>query len=363
MPIIKSVLIVFLLTIIFAKELYAESKFIPANHKYIQYFGRWDFSDPLQPKHSWPGVYIYAEFTGTSIGIRINDVYNFYNVYLDDNLYTVFKGNKNEETDYILADSLADTKHTFLFSKRNILFDQISSFSGLLLDKNGGLIEPKNKSERKIEFIGDSFTAAESNEAKVQELEWLDRIPVTNIDKGFAPLIAKHYNAHYTTICRSGIGMVCDWQGNTELTIPKRYDRTLMEREEPKWDFSKWIPDVIVIALGLNDYSGLKDSAGQVSAANTEKFINGYVEFISILLNKYNSTKILIVAPYVSWLRTNLKLISDELKQKGFNNIYYTSYDYFKDGYVAYGHPTVETHKKMADQIIKYMDTFRLFLN
>jgi hypothetical protein len=73
----------------------------------------------------------------------------------------------------------------------------------LILDDNAELHVPQAKPQRKIEFIGDSFTAAESNEAVEQELEWEKRFPVTNIDKGFAALIAKHYKADYITTCRS----------------------------------------------------------------------------------------------------------------------------------------------------------------
>ncbi|MCI0697617.1 hypothetical protein L0337_37130 [candidate division KSB1 bacterium] len=38
-------------------------------------------TDPLHPKHSWPGVQIYAEFTGTSVGVRMADDSYYYNVY------------------------------------------------------------------------------------------------------------------------------------------------------------------------------------------------------------------------------------------------------------------------------------------
>jgi len=44
---------------------------IPADDPNIQYYGRWDFSDPLAPSHSWPGVYIHARFEGSSIGVRM----------------------------------------------------------------------------------------------------------------------------------------------------------------------------------------------------------------------------------------------------------------------------------------------------
>lgn len=54
------------------------ANFIPADHPHIQYFGRWDRSDSLHPKHSWPGVSIFAEFSGKSIGVRMADDGHYY---------------------------------------------------------------------------------------------------------------------------------------------------------------------------------------------------------------------------------------------------------------------------------------------
>ncbi len=167
------------------------AKLIPPNNPNIQYFGRWDMADSLHPRYSWPGVYIVAEFSGTTIGIRIADGTDYFNVYIDGKLHGVFHGTNPAETDYVLADSLPNTHHTFLLSRRNITFEKPYTFCGIILYNDAALFPPPPKPSRKIEFIGDSFTAGESDEATVQQLEWEARFPVTNIDKGFAPLIAK----------------------------------------------------------------------------------------------------------------------------------------------------------------------------
>jgi hypothetical protein len=51
----------------------------------------------------------------------------------------------------------------------------------------------------------------------------------------------------------------------------------------------------------------------------------------------------------------------DEEQQGGNRTISYARFDHFDRGYVAYGHPTVETHRRMAEQLISQMDTFHLF--
>ncbi len=335
-------------------------KFIPADNPNIQYFGRWDFTDKLNPKHSWPGVSICVEFTGTRIGIRLNDNISYYNVYIDGELYKIFHGDVKGEADYILAENLDSKNHSLRFSKRNISFDPYFTFSGFFLDDDAELLTPKPKPVRKIEFIGDSFTAAESNEAVEHELEWEKRFPVTNIDKGFAPIIARHFEADYITTCRSGSGMVCDWQGNADFSIPNYFDRTLMENSELKWNFNQWIPDLVVICLGLNDFSGLNNN-GIVPEDKSTFFRKGYHDFIDELKRVYPKVKILAVAAFPEWIRQNVKQVVDEEIVNGNKDIFYTQFDYFEGGYVANGHPTVATHKIMADQIISSIESFELF--
>ena len=336
------------------------STFIPADNPFIQYHGRWDRTDSLHPRHSWPGVFITAEFTGTTIGVRLADSVNYYNVSIDGKLIKVLHGTKARDTDYILAEHLSNAHHTLRLSKRNIVFDAVFSFSGFLLDDGAELLPPTKKSQRRIEFIGDSFTAAESNEATVQQLAWEERFPVTNIDKGFASLIAEYFDADYQTTCRSGSGMVCDWRGDTTVNIPNIFDRTLMETPQPKWDYALWIPQVAVVCLGLNDLSGLKNQGGIVSEEKSKFFREGYHKFIQRLREIYPRVKILAVAAYPEWIRKNVHQVVEEEQKIGMSDIFYGTFDDFPGGYVANGHPTVETHRKIADQIIRTMEQVNL---
>lgn len=335
--------------------------FIPANNHDIQYYGRWDFHDPLNPEQSWPGIFIYAVFDGSTVGIRIDDNVNYYNVYIDGKLYCVFHGAENRDTDYIITRNLDKGKHTLRFAKRNTSFNRVFTFSGLILEKGSKLFTPPAKPRRKIEFIGDSYTVSEGNEAVVPQMRWEDKFVVTNIDKGFCPLIARHFKAQYHITARSGIGMVCDWQGKFNISMPHFFDRTLMEKPEPKWNFKKWVPNLAVICLGLNDMQGLKGKDTTISAKNSAIFRKGYLKFIDTVRKVYPGVKILVVAAYPEWIRKNEHMIVNKEKEGGYKDIYYAQFNYFPGGYEANGHPTVATHKKMADEIIKYIDKYHIF--
>jgi hypothetical protein len=327
----------------------------------IQYGGRWDLSDSLHARYSWPGVFLSVRFTGSSIGVRLNDRINYFNVYIDGTFRNVFHGTESGEADYVLADCLSDTVHTLRLSRRNITFEAPYTFGGILIDSTATLLPPPPIANRKIEFIGDSFTAAESNEAVEQQLPWEARFPVTNIDKGFAPIIAQHFQAEYITTCRSGSGLMCDWRGDRTETIPRRYNRTLMESDRSEWDFARWRPDVVVICLGLNDHSGLREQNGTVSPEHSKQFCQAYHDFIARIRSLYPHVQIVAVAAFPEWIRVNITNIVDAEQASGHDDVFYATFDEFPGGYVANGHPTVVTHKKMAEQLIKQMERSQLF--
>lgn len=362
MPLCLQYAFVILLLLLGQQNLLFAANFISAHNPHVQYFGRWDLSDSLHPKHSWPGVALYAEFSGTSLGVRMADDGNYYNVYIDGEFHSIFHGNRPEEADYVIAESLQPGRHTFLLTKRNCAQNKIYTFSGLILDEGAELLPPARRARaKKIEFIGDSFTVAEGNEATVLQMPWLETFPVTNIDKGFAPLIAAHFNAQYHITARSGIGMVTDWSGDRTLNMPDRFDRALMDAPEPKWNFQQWLPELVVICLGLNDYSGLKDKEGNVSAENSLLYRKQYRDFLATIRRVYPNAKILTVAAHVGWIRENVRQVVQEERANGEQDIYYAQFDYFEGGCVANGHPSVAAHEKIAAQLCEAIEASLIF--
>jgi hypothetical protein len=69
----------------------------------------------------------------------------------------------------------------------------------------------------------------------------------------------------------------------------------------------------------------------------------------------------LAVAAHPDWIRTNVRQVVDEEIAAGRHDIYYAQFDYFQKGYVANGHPTVDTHRKIAAQIIRTIETMPIF--
>jgi hypothetical protein len=354
----KRLLLSLFILFLFSSMLFS-TKTIPADDPNIQYFGRWDFSSPTAPTHSWPGVYIYAEFGGTSIGIITNDDFSYYNVFIDDSLYEVFHGTTGV-TSYTLASGLTEGNHKILFTLRSETNWTKFSFNGFILDDGKNLLPPPEKSVRKIEFIGDSFTVGSADEWT--EITSVPNDSYTNTYKSFGPVIARNYNAQYHISARGGFGLVLDYQGKYSNTLPSQFDRTLLYTPTPKWNYSSWVPNVVVICLGLNDYNGWGGYSGPIDPANAEIYRERYHEFLSTIMDVYPGVKILAVAANgLQWIKDNVSQVVAEENSWGHTNVFYASFPYYSGGYVS-DHPSVATHQKIADTLIAVINTMNAWV-
>jgi lysophospholipase L1-like esterase len=71
------------------------------------------------------------------------------------------------------------------------------------------------------------------------------------------------------------------WPDNT---IPELYDRVLTYDPRQAWDFSKWVPDVVVINLGTNDFAQANPDEKNWTAA--------YRQFIARVRGHYPQAQI-----------------------------------------------------------------------
>lgn len=331
----------------------AGERFVPASDPALRFTGRWDLSDPALPRASWPGFSVTTDFQGNSIQVRMTDPGNYFNVEIDGRHHSVIGGRSGRHSTYLLADGLDSGPHRVRLQRRNISFDEPTVLEGFVVDEGAHLSKPTDSPELRIEFIGDSFTAAEGNEATSATLPWKDKYPVTDFTQGYAAVLGRAMGAEITAVCRSGSGVVCTWNGVRENPMGVRYGWTLMEKPEPAWSFPGPSPDVVVISLGLNDASGLQAPDGSMDPGQEEIFREGYRRLVAQVRTRHPDARIVALAPYVPWVRESVVAVVNELTAAGETKLQYAQFDKFGDRYVADGHPTVAIHRKMAAQILE----------
>lgn len=158
------------------------------------------------------------------------------------------------------------------------------------------LLAPVKQSTKKlsIEFIGDSHTCGQGidhEEIPCNTDQWYDQ---HNGYLTYASLLARKLNMHYTISAVSGIGIYRNWNGIGPV-MPEVYANTNFNLDSTKkWDFTKFVPDIVCICLGTNDFSD-GDGINERRPFSSDTFISSYISFIKTLREQHPAAKFLLL--------------------------------------------------------------------
>ena len=132
-----------------------------------------------------------------------------------------------------------------------------------------------------IEFIGDSITCAYGVEGKSSGESFMTS--TENFMKSYAYLTAKKLDADYSAVSYSGHGIISGYttgDRNTESLVPDCYTNIAKLKDYAKpWDFSSHRNDVVVINLGTNDDTYIRNDL----ETRSEEFTEGYIDFLKLV--------------------------------------------------------------------------------
>lgn len=325
----------------------ASAVIIPADDPAIRYSGRFDASDPKRPAFDWPGCSIQARFSGPSITVKLSGGDNDFNVIIDGEWKSKLTID-NAKTSYVAAAGLSGGVHTLLLTKRTEGFQGITTFSGLELEDGQALSALPPRPGKRIQFIGDSFTVGYGDEANT--LVCADRRPFDNNYVAYGPITARALDAEYSVQAVSGLGMVHNYGDPVALSaqpMPPLYDQTLFGKAQPKWDMSSWVPDVIVVALGTNDFStAVKPTEPQYASA--------YQAFLAKLRGWHANAQILCVTYSVdNFQKAYVDSVVSRAVRAGDTLIHRVHLPALATTELGCDyHPNVAGHRKYADALI-----------
>jgi hypothetical protein len=328
---------------------------IKGNDPRIHYMGRvLTTNDNAQIQ--WSGTSAKFNFNGTSVNATLKDEKggNFFNVIVDGKVSKIILLDKDEK-EYILAENLPAGNHSLEVFKRTEAENGKTWLSKFTLNNGARVLPAPATKKRKIEFYGNSITCG---------LAMADTVKGRNGDENnylaFGALTARHFDAEYHCISRSGIGIAVSW---FPLIMPEMYDRLDETDPNSKWDFSKYTPDIVVINLGQNDSWIVKQPTNaQYKARFGDKghsedlIVTAYVNFIKTIQSKHPNAKIILGLGSMDATKEGSPwpgYIEKAVKQ--FNkNVYSVMFPYNPAN--PGGHPTVAEHKVMADKLIAFID-------
>ena len=211
-------------------------------------------------------------------------------------------------------------------------------------------IKPTPKKKLSIEFIGDSITCGYGNEAEGAGEGF--KTMTENFAKSYGYLAAEKLDAD----CYS-----CAYSGHTiahvEESIPPIYTKiTKFWEYNYEWNFELHRMDIVVINLGTNDYN--KYVGNDINSAGAQEYVNGYVDFLKLLREKY-PTAIIIGTVGVLGCQQIYPLIEKAIQLFGDDNVYsylQTVQNVAEDGVGAAYHPSAKTHAKSAEELVNFIN-------
>lgn len=218
--------------------------------------------------------------------------------------------------------------------------------------------EPLESKERKIEFIGDSITCGYGAEGKFMEGDFTTA--EENPWEAYAAKTARALDVDFNLVSWSGIGIISCYTEEDKPSdgwlMPSLYkytdkamDLTLGNKSPVVWDNKDFISDCIIINLGTNDHSYVKNIPERV-----EFFGKNYNAFVKQVHDSNPSAKIICPLGVMGQdLCPEIERQVAKLNEEGFKDIYYMQFDLQdeKDGIGTYWHPSLITHSKMAKKL------------
>lgn len=324
----------------------------PDNPK-IRYTGRVHLAESKLVFFDWPGVQISFAFEGEACRILLSGT-AFFDVIIDGRPAFVLKSETRKQ-ELILAQGLENRAHTVIIHKRSESINEVCGFHGLVIEDRAELLPLPPPPERRIEFIGDSHTVGYGNEFPFTECSPEEHDSVfmssTNTRLAFGPITARMLDAQYHVNAVSGKGLVrnYNWEGRGKEFL-YYYGKTLVNpmndtADSPNWDFSRWIPQVAVINLGINDFQK------EPPHADPDLFYERYHGLLDKTRKRYPGVKIICVGSTVTPTRNNLiEKITDIVNAEnsaGNQDIWY--YEYAPENSALDLHPSLGDHRMIAD--------------
>lgn len=249
------------------------------------------------------------------------------------------------------------------------------------LEVDGELLAlQEEKPRRRIEFIGDSITCGFGNEMSPE-----DEVFSSKKENGlaaYAAVAAELLDAAVQSVCISGIPLCWARDESYRIKLPwapefitsvrtmegcYEYADRLQEEAAGKtddftrWDFSRFVPDAIVINLGTNDAFRIRVSGNDPAEAG--HFQSRYAAFLDRIraLNGEAPWIVCTLGPMDYFLYDNIeKAAAQHRARSGYERIVcmkFGAIDPWGAEMGGLGHPNVKAHARMGRELATLLDT------
>jgi len=322
---------------------------IAATNEQIATMGRLVKNSDGSAQFAFPGVSFFIDFEGKTLSLDAfsSGGQNYIEVIVDGGSPKLIKLTAQEEHLH-LVQSASIEKHRVEIIHRSETWHGTVTFKKFTTD--GKFTSSPTLPKRKILVLGDSVTCSEAIDrvdgGKKDTSWWNPRL-------SYGMLTAKALNAQVNLVCMGGRGLIRSWNGKTnEHNLPDFYQFSIPTDKDPiNWDHSQYDPDLIISAIGTNDFSsGIPDR---------ETYVNTYAKFLLTLLANHKHAQIALMegsildgdkkATLIDYLHETAKRVDD-------TRVHIVKSTHYP-GDKTDAHPTKEQHALMAKDLVPQLKT------
>jgi lysophospholipase L1-like esterase len=304
-------------------------------------------------RYQWPGLYFETRFSGRGVYFKTGTGDVILNALVDGHLVGSLT---KPASGTFLIDGLKSGSHTVRIEALTESQAGPNEFHGFALKSGKAL--PMKARDRQIEFIGDSHTVGYGNTSKTRECTRDEVWATTDNTRSFGAKVANHYGADYQINAISGRGIVRNYDGSPGDPLPVAYPFALLDHSAV-YEAATWHPQIIVIALGTNDFS-TPLHAGERWATREElhaDYETTYVKFVEGLRARNPSAFIIVWATDMAEheIQQEAGKVVEQLQAKGEDRIAFIPVDSLvMDG--CDWHPSLADHAAIAGKLMRFID-------
>lgn len=332
--------------------------------KNLVYCGRIDWDDELAPVFVYAATFVKIRFRGTCIKAKMKNTRAYFTNYMGvivDGEQSRFRlRNDDEIAEYVLAEGLNDGDHEVVLFKR-MDSCHIVTFYGFLLEDQAEVLEGKPLPMRKIEVFGDSVSCGEVSEAVayVGKEDPVHDGEYSNSWYSYAWMTARLLHAQLHNTSQGGIALLdrTGWFLEPEAKgMESCFDKITYHpllSEAKKWDFSRYTPDVVIIAIGQNDSHPVDELALDYDSVNSENWRKNYRRFVENIMAVYPQAQIILTTTILKHHKNWDRAIEQVCGQIGNRRVHH--FMYTENGSGTPGHIRIPEAERMADELAEYI--------
>ena len=338
---------------------------INPDNKKIRYSGRIDWTNPKEPIWVYPCTSVEFKFTGKYLKIFLRNKNEYWQNYLgcvlDGVQLCYYLDNKKENEIEIRVPENENGEHHVLFFKRQDSCHEMHIL-GFEIEDGAKLLELPDAQTRKIEVYGDSVSAGEVSEAVdyrgKEDPEHNGEY--SNSWYSYAWMTARRLNAQIHDIAQGGIALRdhTGWFYEPEAigmeTAWNKIHYNPLFGNATEWDFSKYTPQVVIVAIGQNDNHPDDYMKEDYNSERSKQWREHYKAFIEGLKKQYPEAKIVCCTTLLchdeSWDRS----IGEVVKELDHPDV--TQCLFTRNGKGTPGHLRIPEAEEMSQELADYIE-------